>query len=232
MDPHRGARPNRPRRGPRPQQPIQRDAFIDFIRAFSLLVVVVWHWAFTIIVWERDGPHATSPLGFTSGLWVITWLFQVMPLFFFVGGYANLRAYQSGRRRGRDMAQFVEGRVRQLAIPSIVVTLVWVGIGVLVAAVWNVGVDRPSRDPGPQPAVVHRHLPAADRAASRLLYRLHVRFGPLVLVFLVGLAAVSRRGPVRARRRRASGWANMVLVWGLCFQLGFFYPHVRALAAP
>ena len=44
-----------------------RDRFIDFLRAFSLLVVVVWHTVFTILVWRDDGPHATSPLGFFGG---------------------------------------------------------------------------------------------------------------------------------------------------------------------
>lgn len=48
-----------------------RDAYVDFLRASSLIVVVIWHWAFTILTWESSGPeagpHATSPLGFTHG---------------------------------------------------------------------------------------------------------------------------------------------------------------------
>ena len=45
-----------------------RDPFIDFVRGFSLLVVVAWHWCFTIILWRDDGPHATNPIRFTDGL--------------------------------------------------------------------------------------------------------------------------------------------------------------------
>ena len=45
-------------------EPEQRDHYIDFLRAFSLLVVVAWHWVFTIVVWKDDGPHATNPIGF------------------------------------------------------------------------------------------------------------------------------------------------------------------------
>ena len=55
--------------------------FIDFMRAVSLLVVVCWHWVFTILLWKPDGPHATNPIGFTHGMFIVTWLFQVMPLF-------------------------------------------------------------------------------------------------------------------------------------------------------
>ena len=59
-----------------------------------------WHWVFTIIVWEDDGPHATNPIGFTRGMWLATWVFQVMPVFFYVGGYGHLgRGRVAGQRR-------------------------------------------------------------------------------------------------------------------------------------
>ena len=77
-----------------------RDRYVDFIRAFSLLVVVAWHWVFTILVWEDDGPHASNPIGFTTGLWAATWAFQVMPLFFYVGGYGHLRVVGEGAQTG------------------------------------------------------------------------------------------------------------------------------------
>ena len=54
-----------------------RDKYIDFLRAFSLLVVVAWHWVFTIVIWHDDGPHTTSPIGFTTGLWTATALATV-----------------------------------------------------------------------------------------------------------------------------------------------------------
>ena len=47
--------------------PPARDSYIDFMRAFSLLIVVAWHWMFTIVIWKDDGPHATNPIGFTRG---------------------------------------------------------------------------------------------------------------------------------------------------------------------
>jgi hypothetical protein len=52
----------------------RRDVYADFLRALSLLVVIMWHWAFTILVWSDTGPYATNPIGFTSGLWIMTWL--------------------------------------------------------------------------------------------------------------------------------------------------------------
>jgi hypothetical protein len=67
-----------------------REPYVDWLRAVSLLVVVLWHWAFTILRWSPEGPHATNPLGFFSGLWIFTWLLQVLPVFFYVGGYVHL----------------------------------------------------------------------------------------------------------------------------------------------
>jgi peptidoglycan/LPS O-acetylase OafA/YrhL len=77
-----------------------RNAYVDWLRALSLIVVVLWHWAFTIVIWHPDGPHATSPLRFTQGFWIVTWLFQVMPLFFYIGGYVHLRSWERARAGG------------------------------------------------------------------------------------------------------------------------------------
>ena len=57
---------------------------------------------------------------------------------------------------------------------------------------------------------------------------LHRRFDVLVLVWGAGLAALVDVGRFRYGWD-ALGWLNMVLVWGLCHQLGFFYDRlVRA----
>lgn len=67
----------------------RREHYVDFLRALSLLVVVVFHWGFTILVFEGDSVRADNPIGATPGAWLLTWVLQVMPLFFFVGGYAH-----------------------------------------------------------------------------------------------------------------------------------------------
>lgn len=72
-------------------------------------MVVAWHWCFTIILWRDDGPHATNPIRFTDGLWTATWLLQVMPLFFYVGGFSNLMAWRRKQLRGASVGRFVWG---------------------------------------------------------------------------------------------------------------------------
>ena len=196
-----------------------RDDFIDLCRAFSLLIVVIWHWVFTIVVWRQDGPSANSPLGFTDNLWILTWFLQVMPVFFFVGGHAHLQLWT--KLRGGPHRRFVLGRLRRLLLPSLALLLVWMAIATVVTATF--------------------HVPWFDKAALLIVsplwfvavylvlvvlapvtIRLHLRFGPLVVVWMAGLAAlvdVLRFGQHLAW----PAFLNLVVVWALCHQLGYFY---------
>jgi hypothetical protein len=69
-----------PRSPDDPAVPAGRDPFVDLVRAGSLVVVVLYHWCFTVFDWRADGPHASNPIGYTRGLWLLTWALQVMPL--------------------------------------------------------------------------------------------------------------------------------------------------------
>ena len=206
-----------------------RDKYVDFIRAFSLLVVVAWHWVFTIIVWEDDGPHATNPIGFTRGIWLATWAFQVMPVFFYVGGYGHLRSWEKSQERGVNIWSFVGVRLKRLAIPTFALLGVWVVIGIIVTSVFDADymwravklVVSPLWFMGVYLMLV-LILPVA--------LWLHKRFDSVVLVVLAGVA-----GLVDVIRFRedipALGLINMVLIWGLCHQLGFFYDRIVARAS-
>jgi peptidoglycan/LPS O-acetylase OafA/YrhL len=203
-----------------------RDPYIDFLRAVSLLVVVAWHWAFTIVRWRDDGPHATSPIGFTTGLWLATWLFQVMPLFFYVGGYSHLSAWQRARARGDGLGRFVTVRLRRLAVPALTLLAVWITIGIVLTAtfdaqwVWRAVklVVSPLWFMGVYLMLV---------ALLPVFLWLHHRFDTIVLVWMAAVAA----GIDIVRFRYDHPWVglvNMVVVWGLCHQLGFFYQRFVA----
>lgn len=105
--------------------PASRERYVDFLRAVSILVVVVGHWTIALIFWDDGVIRSTSAIGKAPGLWLATWVFQVMPVFFFVGGYANFVAYQSARRRGDAAGTFIRGRLRRLLVPSAVLLGVW-----------------------------------------------------------------------------------------------------------
>jgi peptidoglycan/LPS O-acetylase OafA/YrhL len=111
--------------------PDTRDRAMDFLRAASILAVVFGHWFISINHWEGGVIRSTSAIGVTSGLWLFTWAFQVMPIFFFVGGFSNLVAYDSNRRKGRSTRTFVRGRLERLLRPSLVFLGVWAVIQIV-----------------------------------------------------------------------------------------------------
>ncbi|MBF8186524.1 acyltransferase [Nonomuraea sp. K274] len=210
-----------------PVKPPERDKYVDWLRALSLIVVVVWHWAFTILEWRPHGPEPTSPLGFTSGLWILTWLLQVLPLFFYVGGHVHLLSWNRARARGVGIGAFVLRRIRALALPALFLSGVWIAIGAVVtltfqidwmwrvvllvlSPLWFLGVY----------LVLIALLPVA--------LWLHHRFDVLALIWLGGAALVV--DVIRFRYGvEWAGWLNMLLVWGLAHQAGFFYERIVVL---
>jgi len=98
---------------------------MDFLRAASILAVVFGHWFISIIWWQGGLIRNTSAVGVTRGLWLGTWVFQVMPIFFFVGGFSNMIAFDAARRRGDSTLTFVRSRVDRLLRPSLVFLALW-----------------------------------------------------------------------------------------------------------
>ena len=105
--------------------PATRDRSMDFLRAASIVAVVFGHWFISINHWDHGVIRSTSAVGVTPGLWLLTWAFQVMPIFFFVGGFSNLVALDSFRRRGEPTSSFVRSRLERLLRPSLVFLALW-----------------------------------------------------------------------------------------------------------
>lgn len=104
---------------------------MDFLRAFSITAVVLGHWLIAILWWEDGLLYQTSAIGETPGLWLATWFLQVMPIFFFVGGFANMTTYDSYRRRGESTWGFIRSRLERLLRPSLVFLGLWLVVQVV-----------------------------------------------------------------------------------------------------
>src|SRR5688500_4348060 len=79
--------------------PASRDRFVDLLRAFSIAVVVFGHWLAAVVYWDGDMITGVSALDEISWAWMLTWFLQVMPLFFFVGGFSNAVSIAASERR-------------------------------------------------------------------------------------------------------------------------------------
>jgi hypothetical protein len=216
-----------PRSPDDPVVPSGRDPFVDLVRAGSLVVVVLYHWCFTVFDWRADGPHVSNPIGYTRGLWLLTWALQVMPLFFFVGGWATWSGWHAAQARGDTMGEYLVRRLREIALPALGLIVAWWAIAIAMAAVYDIDwmgrvmllVLSPLWFAGTYLLII---------AALPLWLWLHRRFGILLPVWLAGAAAL-----VDVARFSHDvpwiGWANMWFVWGLAFVVGFSYDRVCAL---
>jgi hypothetical protein len=105
--------------------PADRDRFVDLLRVVSIGVVVLWHWALSITQW-RDGELVMpNPIDVVPGGWLATWLLQIMPMFFVVGGFANHAGWRSVRRDGGGAREFLSSRLRRLLIPTAAFAVTW-----------------------------------------------------------------------------------------------------------
>ena len=80
--------------------PSERNRYVDFLRAASILVVVVGHWLMSAPQMLTGDFRVDFLL--TAAPWTgyLTWILQVMPIFFLVGGYANAVSWRSAQRKG------------------------------------------------------------------------------------------------------------------------------------
>ncbi|MFG3349154.1 acyltransferase [Streptomyces sp. NPDC048018] len=111
--------------------PATRDRYVDLLRVASLAVVVLGHWLMAAVT--ADG-GVGNLLAVVPGLQVLTWALQVMPVFFFVGGFSHALAHRSRPQ----YAAFLRARLQRLLRPTMVFVGVW---GALALTVQLLGAD-------------------------------------------------------------------------------------------
>ena len=207
--------------------PPSRNRYVDFLRAMSMLVVTVGHWLAAAPYFDATNTLRTSHI-LTVVPWTawLTWVVQVMPIFFMVGGYANGISWRAARRDGKSYAAWLEDRLRRLVLPILPLLVVWVAI----VAVENVRGVRPEL------------ISYGSRVALIPIWFLAVYIGIVVLVpamdaawkrfGLKSFAALTAAAIVVdvmyfAVGLRWLGFANYLFVWGAIFLLGFAWLDER-----
>lgn len=109
--------------------PKSRNRYVDFLRAVSMLVVVVGHWLAAAPYFDASDTLVTAHI-LTVAPWTewLTWVLQVMPIFFMVGGYANGVSWRAARRDGKSYGAWLDGRLRRLLWPILPLLIAWVAI--------------------------------------------------------------------------------------------------------
>lgn len=201
--------------------PPQRNRYADALRLLSILVVVYGHWLLAVVTVRDEQLEAVNLLTVEDWTHWLTWVFQVMPLFFFVGGYANAAAYRSARARQASWAEWVRGRARRLLRPVLPLIVLWVPVGGAMA--W-LGFDGELVQFASQVAIVPVWFLAAYLVVCVVVpvtYPLHERSALGTVAGLVLLALLVDR--LHLLGVPVIGWSNFLWIWGAIHQLGYLW---------
>ena len=105
--------------------PPKRNRYVDFLRAASICVVILGHWLMATVYYadgELASAHVFRVVPATQWL---TWIFQVMPIFFIVGGFSNAVSLDSARRKGLGYADWLARRLFRLTLPVLLLIFAW-----------------------------------------------------------------------------------------------------------
>lgn len=121
--------------------PASRDKYVDLLRVASLGTVVLGHWLMAAVSVRGDGrAEVGNLLAVEPRLQLLTWALQVMPVFFFVGGFSHALSYRSLRRKAGENGEngedgknggaalysvFLRARLQRLLRPTVVFIGVW-----------------------------------------------------------------------------------------------------------
>ncbi|MEV4483329.1 acyltransferase family protein [Micromonospora coxensis] len=206
--------------------PAGRERYVDLLRAVAIAMVVIGHWTVTVIGEDATGrPTGRSALPELPWAYPLTWVAQVMPVFFLVGGFANAASLTARRDRGGDAAGWLLDRAARLLRPTTALLLVLAGAAAVASLA---GVDATLVRTVVWFATVPLWFLAAYLLVVPLtpaMYALHRRFGLLVPVALAVLVAAGDVG-------RATGTAELALPnylfgWLAVHQLGFAWYDAR-----
>src|SRR5688572_2873934 len=106
--------------------PPDRNRAVDLYRAAAMAVVALGHWLGMVAVRDDGELVGGNLLDFSPEYGWITWIGQVMPLFFFVGGFASATSLRSAERKGVPPADWIATRLRRMVTPAAALAGFWV----------------------------------------------------------------------------------------------------------
>ena len=208
------------------QTPAERNRYVDLLRSISILAVIIGHWLIAT-AWFVNGDLETGELlSSQPQMQWLTWVFQVMPIFFIVGGYSNAVSLESADRKGIGYAGWLSARLTRLVAPLLLLIVAWAAIA-LTMGLMNFSSDVIQY--ASQAALIPTWFLAIYIAIALLApfaYRFWKRFGFLSLwVFVAG--AVLTDVAFFVADVRWLGWTNYFWVWLAVHHLGFAWRDDR-----
>ncbi len=202
--------------------PPTRNRVVDFWRVVAILVVVVGHWlAASIWLQDNDEISLLNSLEWIPYAGWVTWVVQVMPLFFLAGGYANARGLRkviAGEELRRD---WITARARRLFTPVVPLLIMWVFLIVIMRTF----VPPEVVYAGAMSATVPLWFLAVYLTLTAVAPFSHAwwrRRGAPTIVIL-GAAAILIDVARFVFEVPGIGWLNFLIVWAMVHQIGYWW---------
>lgn len=192
-----------------------RDRVTDAVKAAALTLVILGH----NLAWTTQSDGTTiNTLDAAPQLWPLTWVLQVLPLFFLLAG-AGMVNYSAHPSTSATLKRL--GRLTTPTLPLLVVTLILsLTIGTLVGGpvgqaagilpiqlTWFIG--------------IYLIVTAIAPLLRRMTHPLH---------FAGMLLAIAGIDQLRIHVNPMIGWVNLILVWALFTAIGMHLPKLRKLS--
>lgn len=203
-----------------------RDWVIDVHRVAAMFIVVLLHWLYLRLT-VVDGSLVLEQALHGPVAWGLSWVLQVLPVFFLAGGFANTVVLDRTRAAGQEYGAFLGLRARRLLTPLVPLIGVALVLGAVVPVIsvsatgdigevfgnplWFLGVYLLCV------TCTGVAVSAHDRLGWWLLPTLLL--GGSLLVDALRFGEVIPLGAAR--------WSNLALVWLFCHQLGVL--HARGV---
>ena len=199
---------------------VARDSSVDAIRIVLLVVVFALHATMCGVSLGAAGPVLENALEGQAWFGPVSWIVQIMPLFFIAGGFSSFHHWRSMRSRGATGSDYVRARLERLVRPAIaLVVVVAAGLAALSLAGLPAELVATAGFRIGQP-LWFLGVYIAISALVPVMVRAHERARLLTPIAL--LAAVVAVDAARLTTGvEAIGFLNLLLVWLLVQQLGF-----------
>jgi fucose 4-O-acetylase-like acetyltransferase len=197
-----------------------RNTYLDLIRVAAIAAVVVGHWIATGITYKHGQLGGVDLLGVSPWTSWLTLVFQVVPLFFLVGGYAGALSWTRYQAAGGSAFGWTRRRAKRLLVPTAGYVAT---IAIAVLACTALGANRGDLEEAGWALSLHLWFLAPYLLLLLLtpaLLALHRRYGIAVPVAMATTAVLIDVAVIEGHWHFV-GWANYLLVWGTFHQLGF-----------
>ena len=204
------------------ETPSNRDRSIDAVRAYGLIVVVAGHYLMGIVQWNRNVPHLGNTLSSSIGLQAITWIFQVMPLFFIAGGAANYISWNSAKTKQTSYAIWLWKRAHRLLSPALVYLFVMITLGALITPNANREMGRVLLNISTQ-LLWFLGVYIVITAITPLSVRLYERFRIQSVLVWLALIAFCDFAHLADTTFAPVSLLNFIFVWAMVSQFGYSF---------